>query len=390
MNFSAFGTFPSSIHQFTSVASGSQENRYNVNTNVNFNQTPVSTSVPVKFRAEDIVGNNVSTKYAGHSYAPTTSHTNLQYGSITYNSTTNQPSDNTKNNNYVQTTSSSSTITSHAPSELSQDITNLLLKEQSNSDAKRVLQSSSVADYLSLSHLPTPLSLHHFLKYSADSIKKETTIPTPIQQQSSNQIINTTVSGTSSKKKKKKKPPKEKKPRPKVGEIRIKFALDGSILFCCPECGVCYPEKEILDSHMIGHQNLERRFVCDICSAALKRKDHLTRHKQSHNPERPYLCHCLKAFKRKEQLSLHSVIHSGHKRHACIECGKGFYRKDHLRKHARSHIARKVKAELSQQMAPANSNNTTNQQEQSDALQHVHIIQQQSHNNSPQMHHQTC
>lgn len=134
--------------------------------------------MPVKFRAEDIVGNNVSTKYAGHSYAPTTSHTNLQYGSITYNSTTNQPSDNTKNNNYVQTTSSSSTITSHAPSELSQDITNLLLKEQSNSDAKRVLQSSSVADYLSLSHLPTPLSLHHFLKYSADSIKKETTIPT--------------------------------------------------------------------------------------------------------------------------------------------------------------------------------------------------------------------
>lgn len=155
-----------------------KENRYNVNTNVNFNQTPVSTSVPVKFRAEDIVGNNVSTKYSGHSYAPTTSHTNLQYGSITYNSTTNQPSDNSKNNNYVQTTSSSSTITSHAPSELSQDITSLLLKEQSNSDAKRVLQSSSVADYLSLSHLPTPLSLHHFLKYSADSIKKETTIPT--------------------------------------------------------------------------------------------------------------------------------------------------------------------------------------------------------------------
>lgn len=27
----------------------------------------------------------------------------------------------------------------------------------------------------------------------------------------------------------------------------------------------------------------------------------------------------------------------------------GFYRKDHLRKHTRSHIARRVKAELSQQ-----------------------------------------
>lgn len=74
---------------------------------------------------------------------------------------------------------------------------------------------------------------------------------------------------------------------------------------------------------MVGHQNMERRFVCEICNAALKRKDHLTRHKQSHNPERPYLCHCLKAFKRKEQLSLHAVIHSGHKKHSCIECGKG-------------------------------------------------------------------
>lgn len=78
------------------------------------------------------------------------------------------------------------------------------------------------------------------------------------------------------------------------------------------------------------------RFFCEICGAGLKRKDHLTRHKQSHNPERPFVCTvCLKAFKRKEQLTLHFVIHSGEKRHVCPECGKGFYRKDHLRKHAR-------------------------------------------------------
>lgn len=69
---------------------------------------------------------------------------------------------------------------------------------------------------------------------------------------------------------------------------------------------------------------IQYRFVCDICNAALKRKDHLTRHKQSHNPERPYVCTvCLKAFKRKEQLTLHFVIHSGEKRHICPECGKG-------------------------------------------------------------------
>ncbi|KAK9716755.1 Zinc finger, C2H2 type [Popillia japonica] len=254
---------------------------------------------------------------------------------------------------------------------------------------------STVADYLS--HLPAstlPLSLHHFLKYSAETIKKETnhqqlnlpgnepnlnllhsnltsnalngnslTTNTALTQNtnilSTNALstlnslstINTSQlqSTISTKKKKKKKPEKEKKPKPKPGEIRLTTALDGSTLYCCPECHMAYPEKELLEQHLLGH-TLERRFVCDICGAGLKRKDHLTRHKQSHNPERPYVCTvCLKAFKRKEQLTLHFVIHSGEKRHVCTECGKGFYRKDHLRKHTRSHIARRVKAELSQQ-----------------------------------------
>jgi hypothetical protein len=193
---------------------------------------------------------------------------------------------------------------------------------------------STVADYLS--HLPAstlPLSLHHFLKYSAENIKKEAEVA---------------VTGTPAKKKKKKKPPKEKKPRPKPGEIRLTTALDGSTLYCCPECHMAYPEKELLEQHLVGHK-LERRFICDICGAGLKRKDHLTRHKQSHNPDRPFVCTiCMKAFKRKEQLTLHFVIHSGEKRHVCSECGKGFYRKDHLRKHTRSHIARRVKAEMTQ------------------------------------------
>lgn len=49
------------------------------------------------------------------------------------------------------------------------------MKEQVTDSNKRVLQTSSVADYLS--HLPTSLSLHHFLKYSADAaIKKEAVV----------------------------------------------------------------------------------------------------------------------------------------------------------------------------------------------------------------------
>ncbi|KAI8129897.1 Gastrula zinc finger protein XlCGF46.1 [Lucilia cuprina] len=171
---------------------------------------------------------------------------------------------------------------------------------------------------------------------------------------------------TKGKKGKKKKPPKEKKPRPKPGEIRETKALDGSTLYCCPECQMAYPDRSLIEQHVISHA-VERRFVCDICNAALKRKDHLTRHKLSHIPDRPHVCNiCMKSFKRKEQLTLHIVIHSGEKKHVCIECGKGFYRKDHLRKHTRSHIARRVKSEVSAQNVNTtgngtNNNNTNNQ-----------------------------
>ncbi|KAH8420675.1 hypothetical protein KR222_000076 [Zaprionus bogoriensis] len=168
---------------------------------------------------------------------------------------------------------------------------------------------------------------------------------------------------TSGKKTKKKKPPKEKKPRPKPGEIRETKALDGSTLYCCPECQMAYPDRSLIEQHVISHA-VERRFVCDICNAALKRKDHLTRHKLSHIPDRPHVCNiCMKSFKRKEQLTLHIVIHSGEKKHVCIECGKGFYRKDHLRKHTRSHIARRVKSEVSAQNV--NGSGTTNAQSNS-------------------------
>ncbi|XP_058822692.1 zinc finger protein 410 [Topomyia yanbarensis] len=192
------------------------------------------------------------------------------------------------------------------------------------------------------------------------------TVPTTTTASTNGTTGATTTGGTTTtgkskrqKKEKKRKPPKEKKPRPKPGQIRETKALDGSPLFCCPECQMAYPERGLIEQHVISHA-VERRFVCDICHAALKRKDHLTRHKLSHIPDRPHICSiCLKSFKRKEQLTLHIVIHTGEKKHVCIECGKGFYRKDHLRKHTRSHIARRVKSEMSAQTG-SGSNNSTN------------------------------
>lgn len=71
------------------------------------------------------------------------------------------------------------------------------------------------------------------------------------------QAVNNTVV-VPNKKKKKKKPPKEKKPRPKPGEIRLTTALDGSTLYCCPECHMAYPERGMLEQHLVGH-TMERR-----------------------------------------------------------------------------------------------------------------------------------
>lgn len=54
----------------------------------------------------------------------------------------------------------------------------LTVLQNVNSGWQSLAPSSAVADYLS--HLPAstlPLSLHHFLKYSAESIKKESQNP---------------------------------------------------------------------------------------------------------------------------------------------------------------------------------------------------------------------
>lgn len=222
-------------------------------------------------------------------------------------------------------------------------------------------QGSAMADYLArLPATSIPISLQHFLKYQTEntpSVKREGEAGnisgvflgggaaiTPV----STIVPHNSQGGSGSQKKKKKKKTQKRPPRPKPGEIRLSTALDGSTLFCCPECHMAYPDRDLLQQHMSGHK-LERRFVCNICGAGLKRKEHLDQHKRGHSDERPFVCSlCMKGFKRNEHLTRHFVIHSGEKTHACWECGKKFSRKDHLHKHTQTHIAKRVKAEMLQ------------------------------------------
>uniref|UniRef100_A0A1B0CNR6 Uncharacterized protein n=1 Tax=Lutzomyia longipalpis TaxID=7200 RepID=A0A1B0CNR6_LUTLO len=187
MNFSPFGGhFPGTIpgiHQFAasgalvSTSAPDNVNRYH-SSNVNiphFNQP----HAPIlgKFRPDDV--NNMN-KYNGH-----TNQYSTPYSQDGQSVTDKQQRGGTSSSvSYPQTTLSGSV--GQQPPEIPQQQT----------DAKRVLQnvnpswqsltpSSAVADYLS--HLPAstlPLSLHHFLKYSAESIKKESQNPLSVSPQS--------------------------------------------------------------------------------------------------------------------------------------------------------------------------------------------------------------
>ncbi|KAJ8727964.1 hypothetical protein PYW08_016349 [Mythimna loreyi] len=216
-----------------------------------------------------------------------------------------------------------------------------------------------------------PVSLQQFLRLNPTDVKKSEPVEIEIEMDDAaddkkeEPVAEAVLSedGTlriQSKKKKKykKKPPKPARPKP--GQVVIATALDGSPIFCCPECQMAYPEKEQLEIHLIVHK-IERRFICGICGAGLKRKEHLERHKLGHNPERPYVCGvCRKGFKRREHLNLHTVIHSGVKTEMCTECGKGFYRKDHLRKHTRSHESKRARDEAAADTAPAQPSSGNN------------------------------
>ncbi|XP_053695284.1 zinc finger protein 853-like [Sabethes cyaneus] len=217
-----------------------------------------------------------------------------------------------------------------------------IIEENSNDNTQFGADSSqadsSFKDTSSISGDTTSSTLQEATSTHTTAAATSTTAPgengTPI-----------TTAKARKKRKYKSKPPKPKRQKP--GQVHITTALDGTVLFCCPECHMAYPEKECLEQHLAVHK-IERRFICDICGAGLKRKEHLERHKLGHNPERPYICSvCLKGFKRKEHLNLHFVIHSGVKTEICGDCGKGFYRKDHLRKHIKSHMTKRLKEEMS-------------------------------------------
>ncbi|XP_076287188.1 uncharacterized protein LOC143212355 [Lasioglossum baleicum] len=143
--------------------------------------------------------------------------------------------------------------------------------------------------------------------------------------------------------------------RPKIEYEVEPQHINGALVYHCPECAYRFVDQDALHEHLEEHR--QRPYICDICGASLKRKEHLDRHKQGHNKDRPYQCNmCCKAFKRNEHLARHMIIHLGSKNQVCTECGKAFYRKDHLKKHLQSHNSSRSKNPNSSQSIPNSQN----------------------------------
>ncbi|XP_063533737.1 gastrula zinc finger protein XlCGF46.1-like isoform X2 [Cydia strobilella] len=150
----------------------------------------------------------------------------------------------------------------------------------------------------------------------------------------------------------------------------------------CPDCGKGFKRKEHLNIHRTIHSG-EKNHICPLCDKSFYRKDHLQKHLQTHNkmfieqniypvsdqellgikqevtdeeqdevmteipdsglgqpadPERPHICPiCHKGFKRKDHLKLHSVSHLARDK-LCPHCGKAFRTDDQLHNHMITHV----------------------------------------------------